>query len=68
MAKSTKSSGLPYRSAGRTSDGVTILAPKIKATHFSKGDLRTTMQQIRRKDASAGLEIKSAKDGARRTK
>jgi hypothetical protein len=61
MAKSAKAARpASYKSVGRTSDGVTILAPKTKATHFSKGELRSTVQEVRRKSATGQFETKSA--------
>ena len=60
MAKLTKRSGSgTYKSAGRTSDGVTILAPKTKPTHFTKGEMRLTIKEVRRDSASGRFETKA---------
>lgn len=56
MPKSAKSSLGSYRTAGRTSDGVTILAPKSKPTHFTKGEMRSTIQKVLRDSASGRFQ------------
>ena len=37
----------PYKVAGQTSDGVTILAAKTKPTHFTPKQMRSTIVQAR---------------------
>jgi hypothetical protein len=58
MAKSPKSqrnakSG--YATAGRTRDGVTILMPKTKPTHFTTREIRKTITEIRREAGKGRL-------------
>lgn len=56
MAKSAKTSPGSYRTAGRTSDGVTILTPKSKPTHFTKSEMRSTIQKVLRDSASGRFQ------------
>jgi hypothetical protein len=42
-----------YEAAGKTHDGVTILMPKTKPTHFTTREIRTTITEVRR-DAATG--------------
>jgi hypothetical protein len=52
MAKATKpaktSRSGTYKVAGRTRDGVSILAPKTKPTHFTAREMRSTISELRR--------------------
>jgi hypothetical protein len=45
----------PYKVAGRTHDGVEVLAPKTKSTHFTRREIRETIDSVIRanKDHSA---------------
>ncbi|WP_024319017.1 hypothetical protein [Rhizobium favelukesii] len=51
-SKSDKTSGA-YKSAGTLSDGVVVLTPKSKPTHFTSREIKTTIEKVRR-DASTG--------------
>lgn len=35
-----------YRSVGKTYDGVTVLAPKTKPTHFTTEQIRSTIKDV----------------------
>jgi hypothetical protein len=39
-----------YEVIGTTSDGVRILAPKTKATHFTARQIRRTIAELRKED------------------
>lgn len=52
-SKSDKTSSGAYKSAGTLSDGVVILTPKTKPTHFTSREIKTTIEKVRR-DASTG--------------
>jgi hypothetical protein len=63
MSKSAKGSPSgSYKSAGRTSDGVTILVPKSKPTHFTRGEVRTTIREVLRDGATDRLQNSSSGD------
>lgn len=66
MAKVTKSSKSSrsgtYKVAGRTSDGVFILAPKAKPTHFTAREMRSTITEVRRDSKSGRYMVRSKKD------
>jgi len=51
--KGDKASSGAYKSAGTLSDGVVILTPKSKPTHFTSREIKTTIEKVRR-DASTG--------------
>lgn len=51
MAKGMKTGS--YRSVGTTYDGVRILAPKTKPTHFTASEIRTMIAKVRR-ESEAG--------------
>jgi hypothetical protein len=57
-----KASSGAYKSAGTLSDGVVILTPKSKPTHFTSREIKTTIEKVRR-DASMGrfLEVTDTK-------
>ena len=48
----TKSAKAPasgsYKLAGKLSDGVTILSPKTKPTHFTSKEIKATIEQLRK--------------------
>jgi hypothetical protein len=48
----TKSAKAPasgsYKLAGKLSDGVTILLPKTKPTHFTSKEIKATIEQLRK--------------------
>lgn len=55
MAKvksSSKTQRTSYKVVGRTEDGVKILAPKTKPTHFTRGEMRSTISTVRREGSS----------------
>lgn len=61
MARSAKFSGT-YKTAGRMSDGVTILSPKTKLTHFTTGEIRSTIQKVLRNDGAGRAPTSSPLD------
>jgi len=44
-----------YRVVGSTSDGVKILAPETKPTHFTSGEIRETIERVRREDVKKNV-------------
>jgi hypothetical protein len=48
-SKSTRSAKGSYKVVGRTRDGVYVLAPKTKATHFTPGEIRAAITEVRQK-------------------
>ncbi len=52
--KRVSSSG-SYRTLGTLSDGVVLLAPKVKATHFTSAEIRETIAKVLRDKATAKL-------------
>jgi hypothetical protein len=54
-----------YRAAGKTDDGVTILMPKTKPTHFTRGEIRRAITELRRDADGRFVEsIPGARDGS----
>ena len=52
-----------YKSAGTLADGVTVLSPKSRPSHFTAREIKSTIQEIRRNTNSRQfLEV----DGAAR--
>ena len=45
-AKATASGS--YKLAGKLSDGVAILSPKTKPTHFTSKEIKATIEQLRK--------------------
>ena len=41
-------SGARYKVAGRSDDGVRILEPKTKPTHFTSREMRSTVANVKR--------------------
>ncbi|MDI5929425.1 hypothetical protein [Rhizobium leguminosarum] len=49
VTKTTKAPApTPYKAAGKLSDGVTILSPKTKPTHFTSKQIKATIEQLRK--------------------
>jgi len=55
----------PYKIVGRTSDGVKIIAPKTKATHFTSREIRSTISEVRDRKSSVGAALSQEKRGDR---
>jgi hypothetical protein len=58
-SKGERTSSGSYKSAGRLPDGVVILAPKSKPTHFTSREIKTTIEKLRR-DAETGRFLDNA--------
>lgn len=53
MAKTAKGlNARSYKSVGKTHDGITILKPKTKPTHFTTREIRTAIAQVMRDSSS----------------
>jgi hypothetical protein len=50
-----------YRVVGEARDGVKILAPKTKPTHFTAKEIRSTIAKVRQGMAGSVLSQRSAK-------
>ena len=58
-----------YKVAGRTGDGVRILEPKTKPTHFTSRERRSTLANLKR-DSATGRFVEqraASKDGRKRS-
>ena len=59
-AKPTKAPA-PYKAAGKLSDGVTILSPKTKPTHFTSKEIKATIEQLRKGVSGRAAEPQASK-------
>lgn len=55
----------PYKIAGYAHDGVKILAPKTKPTHFTSREIRETILEIRAKAGDFAGPDRSGQDRKR---
>lgn len=51
MTKARKTGGTAYRTIGTTAEGIAILKPKTKPTHFTTGQIRSSIAQVLRREA-----------------
>lgn len=65
MAKESKGKkASAYRSVGTTSDGVRVIAPKLKPTSFTSAQIRTTIRQVLRDHRAGNSDGENPENGS----